>query len=72
MCSMGFAPKSGGEILPYDFDPPEPVSLNLNTNTLTDTIAMARDFWDRVTNDNRISDDFKTFLDRGNPIDRMP
>ena len=72
MCSMGFAPKSGGEIQPYDFTPPAPVNLNLDTNTLADTIAMARDFWHRVANDNRISDDFKRFLDRGNPIDRMP
>ena len=72
MCSMGFAPKSGGEIQPYDFTPPTPVSLKLDSNTLTETIAMARDFWDRVANDNHISDDFKRFLDHGNPIDRMP
>ncbi len=72
MCSMGFAPKSGGEIQPYDFDPPEPISLNLGAKTIADTIEMAKDFWNRVAGDNRISDDFKRFLDRGNPIDRLP
>lgn len=72
MCSMGFAPKSGGEINPYDFNPPEIKSINLETKTLEGTVEMARDFWDRVANDNRISDDFKEYLARGNPIDRLP
>ena len=33
--------------------------------------SMAHDFWERVTNDERISDEFRTFLERGNPIDLM-
>jgi hypothetical protein len=30
---------------------------------------MARSFWERVANDSRISQEFKKFLERGNPID---
>ena len=62
MCSMGFAPKSGGELPPYNFIPPEP--------TASSKVArrMAHDFWGRVTNDERISDELKAFLSRGNPV----
>lgn len=70
MCSMGFAPKSGGEVLPYHFTPPniESIKLNISPKSLEDVKDMARDFWQRVTNDPRISDEFRTFLDKGNPI----
>jgi len=70
MCSMGFAPKSS-EVLPYDFTPPELKGLNLEDASLSQVKKMAHDFWKRVTKDERISDDFRAFLEHGNPIDRM-
>lgn len=72
MCSMGFAPKSGGEVPPYNFVPSEPKSVNrLNDATIADIKEMARDFWNRVASDDRISAEFRNFLQRGNPIDLM-
>jgi len=71
MCSMGFAPKSGGEVPPYDFVPPEPKRLNISEDTVNHIKTMARDFWERVASDERISDEFKDFLRRGNPVDLM-
>lgn len=69
MCSMGFAPKSGGEIQPYTFKPvPQEIALlgEVENNII---LKMARDFWERVASDSRISDDLKSFLQKGNPID---
>lgn len=72
MCSMGFAPKSGGEVPPYNFVPPESGSVTrLNDSTIVDIKEMARDFWNRVASDYRISAEFRNFLQRGNPIDLM-
>ncbi len=71
MCSMGFAPKSGGEVRPYDFTPQPPRLVNLGPGNLQDIKEMAYDFWERVRDDSRISNGFKEFLDQGNPIDRM-
>ncbi|NOY58195.1 MAG: type II toxin-antitoxin system HipA family toxin YjjJ [Calditrichaeota bacterium] len=71
MCSMGFAPKSGGELAPYNFIPPEPRNVNYDSKVAPKMKAMAHDFWKRVTKDERISNDFKKFLERGNPIDLM-
>ena len=72
MCSMGFSPKSGGDVLPYDFTPPELTSINLGDHILVEVRNMARNFWERVAADERISDEFREFLGRGNPIDLMP
>lgn len=69
MCSMGFAPKSGGEVLPYSFVPPEYKGINLGADGIGLIQDMARNFWERVASDARISDEFKAFLTRGNPID---
>ena len=71
MCSMGFAPKSGGEIPPYDFVPTRPNTLNLDENHIISMKDIASDFWDRVTLDERISDEFREYLAQGNPISRM-
>ena len=71
MCSIGFAPKSGGEVPPYDFVPLEPKRLNISEDAVNAVKIMARDFWVRVASDERISDEFKDFLKRGNPIDLM-
>ena len=72
MCSMGFAPKSGGDVLPYSFTPPELTSINLDDHVLVEVRNMARNFWERVAADERISDEFREFFGRGNPIDLMP
>jgi hypothetical protein len=71
MCSMGFAPKSGGEVHPYSFVPSEPRTINLPENIIVSIKTMARDFWDRVARDDRISTEFRDYLQRGNPIDLM-
>ena len=71
MCSMGFAPKSGGEVPPYSFLPSVPKGVNMTKGYFEIIKVMAHDFWERVTNDERISDEFRTFLERGNPIDLM-
>lgn len=71
MCSMGFAPKSGGEIHPYDYVPSEHRALRLEEAHVEEMKKMAHNFWERVTADERISDEFREFLSRGNPIDLM-
>jgi len=70
MCSMGFAPKSG-DVGPYCFIPPIQRAINLDEDTLLQIKGMAHDFWESVASDVRISDEFKEFLSRGNPIDLM-
>jgi hypothetical protein len=74
MCSMGFAPKSG-EVQPYRFDCPDLGELSMFEAQVSDEIKtvatkMARDFWNRVAGDTRISAEFRQFLSAGNPVDR--
>lgn len=69
MCSMGFAPKSGSEVQPYNFVPPEFRGVNLGAESIKTIGKMARDFWERLANDVRISDEFRSYLERGNPMD---
>jgi len=71
MCSMGFAPKSGGEVQPFAFVPTEPKSNSISTDLIKPMKEIARDFWESVASDERISDEFKNYLQKGNPIDRM-
>ncbi|MDT8384948.1 MAG: type II toxin-antitoxin system HipA family toxin YjjJ [Gammaproteobacteria bacterium] len=71
MCSMGFSPKTGGAVAPYEFTPPSHRSYTLDNYNLSSVEDMAHDFWERVAKDERISDELKEFLARGNPIDRM-
>jgi hypothetical protein len=71
MCSMGFAPKSGGEVPPYNFVPIEPKRVNIGEDVFKVIKAMAQDFWKRVASDERISGEFKAYLELGNPIDLM-
>ena len=71
MCSMGFAPKSGGEVPPYNFVPIEPNRVNISEDVFKVIKTMAQDFWERVASDERISGEFKAYLERGNPIDLM-
>jgi len=72
MCSMGFAPKAG-EVRPYSFVPPD-IDALVGTDVIKKPLpavvkTMARDFWDRVASDDRISSEFRHFLEQGNPID---
>ena len=74
MCSMGFVPK-GGEVRPFRFDSPDLDDLTMFPPEAAEEIRrsaseMARDFWNRVARDGRISKDFRDFLSKGNPIDR--
>jgi len=68
MCSMGFAPKSGGEVLPYSFVPPEYKGINTDAISIGSIQDMARNFWERVASDARISDEFREFIERENLI----
>jgi hypothetical protein len=70
MCSMGFAPKSG-EVQKYKFTCPNLEPLKIFGQEISPPWDMARDFWHRVSRDERISDEFKEFLAKGNPIDLM-
>ena len=71
MCSMGFAPKSGGEVPSFDFIPLEPKRIIIPDEGATVFKKLARNFWERVADDERISEEFKKYLRRGNPIDLM-
>ncbi|HKK90051.1 MAG TPA: type II toxin-antitoxin system HipA family toxin YjjJ [Desulfobacteraceae bacterium] len=74
MCSMGFAPKSGGEVPPYEMPTHRSFRSIHSLKTLLDeewinTVkAAACDFWEEVANDERTSDEFKKFLEQGNPL----
>lgn len=64
MCSMGFAPGTGGEVRPYSFVPAEPKRVNLKKDALELAKAMARDFWKRVGGDERVSVELREFGER--------
>jgi len=73
MCSMGFAPVAG-TLSPYHFHPPDADSLMTSQSQkprLNLLLETAKAFWNSVAEDDRISDDFKRFLDLGNPIDLL-
>ncbi|MCW5203254.1 type II toxin-antitoxin system HipA family toxin YjjJ [Desulfobulbus sp. US4] len=69
MCSMGFAPRSGGEVAGYSFVP-----RVLSETQFVDQAAlqrieeMAYTFWERIAAEERISDEFRAFLGLGNPL----
>ena len=75
MCSMGFAPKSG-EVPRYHFNPTNKSLLLSTLNTLPhaewaidDALKLAHVFWNSVSQDSRISDEFKAFLEENNPLE---
>ncbi len=68
MCSMGFAPNSGGEVGPFSFDVAEIPDPELDKNVINHLRQMAYTFWENVAGDDRLSNEFKTFLNRGNPV----
>ncbi len=69
MCSMGFAPKSSGEVIPFSFTLPEVTVEGLDEDKISRAENAARDFWGKVARDERISEEFKTFLENVNPMD---
>lgn len=66
MCSMGFAPKSG-EVAPYDFEAHAVVDDDMFNSTRY-ALELATAFWDGLASDERISNELREFLERGNPI----
>lgn len=67
MCSMGFAPKTG-EVLPFDFHP-DLREWDFDMAAVERVQEMAHEFWEKLSKDGRISDQFKEYLKKGNPID---
>jgi hypothetical protein len=60
MCSMGFAPKNGGDVLPFQFKQPEiKTENNVDLNLIR---KMVFDFWKFVANDEKTSIEFKEFI----------
>jgi len=70
MCSMGFAPNSGGEAQPFSFVQPEPKASGIGRDLMDTVKKAARDFWESVASDERISDEFREYLQKGNPVGR--
>jgi hypothetical protein len=71
MSSMGFAPKSGGEVRPYSFEPKHPKRKLISDNEYAAVFNAAMDFWDSVARDDRISDEFRRFLSIGSSAKLM-
>ncbi len=69
MCSMGFAPISGGEVQPFFFDVSDIPDGNVSQDEFTMLKKMAHTFWKNVAKDSRISEEFKFFLDQRNPLE---
>lgn len=71
MCSMGFAPM-GGEVRPFSFALRSNHSslncLDWNVSAQERVQLLAIDFWQRVADDDRISNEFREFLAQGNPV----
>lgn len=67
MCSMGFAPKSTGEVSQFSFVPPNiDDRLSLNRDTCSMIKEMAQLFWEKLGKNDLVSDAFKHFLAEGN------
>ena len=71
MCSMGFAPKTSGEVPPFSFDPPEIDSNSLTEDQREIVIEAAYEFWENVSMDSKISDQFRAYLQEGNPVKHL-
>lgn len=71
MCSMGFAPKNSGEVPPFSFGPPDLSSISLTEDQRKIVIEAAYEFWENVSMDSRISDQFRAYLKEGNPVKHL-
>lgn len=61
MCSMGFAPKSNGEVTPFSFSKP-----NIAENLLIDLQPLVNAFWQLIFDEPKTSSEFKTFIKSSN------
>jgi hypothetical protein len=68
---MGFAPRGNGEILPYVFTPRHPERLVIDDDMYDAAWRLAMEFWNSVAQDDRISEEFRNFLNEGNPAEMM-
>ncbi|MCA1795326.1 MAG: type II toxin-antitoxin system HipA family toxin YjjJ [Desulfotignum sp.] len=68
MCSMGFAPKSVGEVGPFFFNASKIPVPKLNKSDITRLRRLAYAFWENVVEDDHISIEFRAFLRKGNPV----
>lgn len=71
MCSMRFAPKSSGEMPSLAFEAPDTCEAISNENQCENILRAAYTFWENGSKDGRISDPFRTFLQQGNPVERL-
>jgi len=71
MCSMGFAPKSGGEVQSFAYEIPDILNVDISKGKIETVIKLAHSFWENIANDDRISNQFKVFLDHGNPVESL-
>jgi hypothetical protein len=55
-------------LLPF-INPPEISASVLCGNSLNAVKELAYRFWEDLTEDERISDEFRAFLNRGNPVE---
>ncbi len=62
MCSMGFAPKASGEVLPFVFKIPDLEGTGISQELIRLARDMAHEFWNNLAEDNRISDSFREYL----------
>lgn len=61
MCSMAFAPKSNGEILPYSYSEP---TISCNPEIPLDHLyELVSTFWQFVVNESLVSSEFKSFIE---------
>ncbi|MBM9535779.1 type II toxin-antitoxin system HipA family toxin YjjJ [Desulfobulbus alkaliphilus] len=72
MCSMGFSPKSTGEIPPFAFSPPDiDGTLSYIKDSCPMIKGMARSFWKKTGESELVSDAFKRFLEQANPLHKI-
>ncbi len=72
MCSMGFAPKSSGEIPSYTFSPPDiDTSLSFISDTVPLIKGMAKAFWQKLMECNLISEGFRHSLEQSTILDEL-
>ncbi|ORU90369.1 MAG: hypothetical protein A6F71_05215 [Cycloclasticus sp. symbiont of Poecilosclerida sp. M] len=62
MCSMGFAPRKNGEVMPFSFTEPDLADEGLSNDLIRKVKKLADKYWCNLSNDPRISDDFREFL----------
>lgn len=72
MCSMGFSPKSTGEIPPFAFSPPDiDDSLSFIDKTPAIIKKMAGSFWKKLGESELVSEEFRFFIEQGNLLELL-